>query len=140
MQQTVVVSFYRSLENCNYTYIFSLKLLKIQNMYLFWRLTSLKASSIQAVSVSLYRIVKENVTNQNYNTCTNEGGQSFKWWLLTISICLQSLKNNIYHALPNLSNVQRPTLQAVCLSVPEPLEPRDFQARELFPWRSFLGR
>ncbi|XP_078341998.1 uncharacterized protein LOC111108050 isoform X2 [Crassostrea virginica] len=51
-----------------------------------------------------------------------------------------SLKNNIYHALPNLSNVQRPTLQAMCLSVPEPLEPRDFQARELFPWRSFLGR
>lgn len=51
-----------------------------------------------------------------------------------------SLKNNIYHALPNLSNIQRPTLQAMCLSVPEPLEPRDFQARELFPWRSFLGR
>ncbi|XP_061178732.1 uncharacterized protein LOC133187394 [Saccostrea echinata] len=51
-----------------------------------------------------------------------------------------SLKNNIYHALPNLSNVQRPTLQAMCLTVPEPLEPRDFQARELFPWRSFLGR
>ena len=53
---------------------------------------------------------------------------------------LQSLKNNISHALPTMSNVQRPTLQALCLSVPEPLEPRDFQARELFPWRSFLGR
>lgn len=51
-----------------------------------------------------------------------------------------SLKNNIYNALPTMSNVQRPTLQAMCLSVPEPLEPRDFQARELFPWRSFLGR
>ncbi|KAK3103240.1 hypothetical protein FSP39_017753 [Pinctada imbricata] len=52
----------------------------------------------------------------------------------------RSIKNNTYHALPNLSNIQRPTLQGMGFTVPEPLEPRDFSAKELYPWRSFLGR
>ncbi|KAK3588936.1 hypothetical protein CHS0354_023696 [Potamilus streckersoni] len=52
----------------------------------------------------------------------------------------KSIVDNIHHALPALSNVQRPTLMATYLPVPEPLEPRDLKARELFPWRSFIGR
>ncbi|KAJ8301243.1 hypothetical protein KUTeg_020230 [Tegillarca granosa] len=52
----------------------------------------------------------------------------------------KSIQNNIHHALPSLSNIQKATLGACHLNVPEPLEPRDIQARELYPWRAFLGR
>ncbi|KAK6176827.1 hypothetical protein SNE40_015054 [Patella caerulea] len=48
--------------------------------------------------------------------------------------------NNTHHALPSLSNVQRPSLFNSQLPVPEPLEPRDSMARILFPWRTFLGK
>ncbi|ESO99500.1 hypothetical protein LOTGIDRAFT_113246, partial [Lottia gigantea] len=52
----------------------------------------------------------------------------------------KAVNNNTYHALPSLSNVQKPSLFNTQLVVPEPLEPRDSTAFILFPWRSFLGR
>ncbi|KAH3820990.1 hypothetical protein DPMN_122743, partial [Dreissena polymorpha] len=51
----------------------------------------------------------------------------------------KSIVNNIHHALPALSNVQRPSVFSTYFQVPEPLEPRDLSARELFPVRSFSG-
>lgn len=53
---------------------------------------------------------------------------------------MKSIQDNIYHALPNLSNVQKPSLFNAHLSVPEPLEPRDVKAKAWYPWRSFNGR
>ncbi|XP_048257717.1 uncharacterized protein LOC124151794 isoform X2 [Haliotis rufescens] len=50
----------------------------------------------------------------------------------------QAITENMYHALPALSNVQRTSLTSAYLSVPEPLEPRDLLARKLYPWRSFV--
>ncbi|XP_041348511.1 uncharacterized protein LOC121368057 isoform X2 [Gigantopelta aegis] len=52
----------------------------------------------------------------------------------------KSITENMYHALPALSNVQKPSIYSIYMSIPEPLEPRDFQARQLYPWRSFNGR
>ncbi|XP_021364139.1 uncharacterized protein LOC110457263 isoform X2 [Mizuhopecten yessoensis] len=52
----------------------------------------------------------------------------------------KSIKQNIHHALPALSNIQRPAVYSSQLTIPEPVEPRDLIARELFPYRSFLGR
>lgn len=53
---------------------------------------------------------------------------------------MKSIQDNVYHALPNLSNVQRPSLFNSHLSVPEPLEPRDVKSKAWYPWRSFCGR
>ncbi|KAJ8047612.1 hypothetical protein HOLleu_06654 [Holothuria leucospilota] len=47
---------------------------------------------------------------------------------------------NMNIGLPALSNVQRPSMYGAYLRIPEPLQPRDFKAQEVFPWRSFLGR
>ena len=56
-------------------------------------------------------------------------------------LCLwrQSVTTNLRHALVALSNVQRPSLFCTYLTIPEPLEARDSQAKGLFPWRAFLG-
>ena len=53
---------------------------------------------------------------------------------------LQSIVNNIHHALPALSNVQRCSVYSTYMPVPEPLEPRDFKAKEMFPYRSLIGQ
>ncbi|XP_076118208.1 uncharacterized protein LOC143085614 isoform X2 [Mytilus galloprovincialis] len=53
---------------------------------------------------------------------------------------MKSIQDNVYHALPHLSNVQRPSIFNCHLSVPEPLEPRDIKAKAWYPWRSFCGR
>ncbi|XP_071476027.1 uncharacterized protein [Diadema antillarum] len=52
----------------------------------------------------------------------------------------RSVTANMSHALPSLSNVQRASLYNAYLPTPEPLQPRDFKAQELFPHRTFLGR
>ncbi|KAL4226305.1 hypothetical protein ACF0H5_014288 [Mactra antiquata] len=52
----------------------------------------------------------------------------------------KSVINNMYHSLPALSNVQRPSVFSTYMMVPEPLEARDLSARELYPTRSFCGR
>lgn len=53
----------------------------------------------------------------------------------------QSLAAGSHHALPALSNVQRPALSCCsACDVPEPLEARDAAANALYPWRSLLGR
>ncbi|XP_041457909.1 uncharacterized protein LOC121410103 isoform X2 [Lytechinus variegatus] len=52
----------------------------------------------------------------------------------------RSVTMNMSSALPALSNVQRPTLYNTYMCVPEPLQPRDSKAQELFPYRTFLGR
>ncbi|XP_059153793.1 uncharacterized protein LOC131939486 [Physella acuta] len=39
-----------------------------------------------------------------------------------------------------ISNAEKPGLSSMYLSIPEPLEARDFVARQLFPWRSFHNR
>ncbi|XP_076468617.1 uncharacterized protein LOC143299362 isoform X2 [Babylonia areolata] len=51
----------------------------------------------------------------------------------------RSVSSDMRSALPALSNIQRPSLFAAYLTVPEPMEPRDGQARTIVPWRSFLG-
>ncbi|KAL8592207.1 hypothetical protein ACOMHN_030882 [Nucella lapillus] len=51
----------------------------------------------------------------------------------------KSVSNNMRTALAALSNVQRPSLLATYLTVPEPMEARDSSAQLLVPWRSFLG-
>ncbi|VDN34204.1 unnamed protein product [Dibothriocephalus latus] len=38
-----------------------------------------------------------------------------------------------------LSNQCHPSVEALELNVPEPLEPQDESAKELFPWLSFLN-
>ncbi|XP_033105563.1 uncharacterized protein LOC117107864 [Anneissia japonica] len=55
------------------------------------------------------------------------------------SLAYNSVTDNIYYALPSISNIQVPTVNSMYLPVPEPLEPRDADAKLLFPWRSFLG-
>lgn len=52
----------------------------------------------------------------------------------------KSVISNMYHSLPALSNVQRPSVFSTYLNVPEPLEPRDLYSREMFPTRAFIGR
>ncbi|XP_064604712.1 uncharacterized protein LOC135469969 isoform X2 [Liolophura sinensis] len=52
----------------------------------------------------------------------------------------KAISDNIYSALPTLSNVQRPSLFSTYLNIPEPLEARDAKASLLFPWRAFCGR
>ncbi|GAA52786.1 coiled-coil domain-containing protein 162, partial [Clonorchis sinensis] len=47
---------------------------------------------------------------------------------------------NSHFPLSELSDVQRPCLNAIELNVPEPLEARDDQAKALFPWRSLMNR
>ncbi|KAL5014657.1 hypothetical protein ScPMuIL_008927 [Solemya velum] len=56
------------------------------------------------------------------------------------TVAFKSITNNMHHAIPALSNIQRPSVFSTYLTVPEPLESRDFQAKKLFPWRAFLGR
>ena len=60
--------------------------------------------------------------------------------VVMVLVYFQSIVNNIHHALPALSNVQRSSVFATYLPVPEPLEPRDFKAKGLFPYRSFVGQ
>ncbi|XP_012939634.1 uncharacterized protein LOC101845475 [Aplysia californica] len=52
----------------------------------------------------------------------------------------ESIVNNAHYALSMLSRVQRPSLSATYLTIPEPLEARDLKAKQLFPWRCFLGQ
>ena len=52
----------------------------------------------------------------------------------------KSSTDSIYFSLMGLSNVQTPSLFNTHLPVPEPLQPRDWKATEMFPWRTHLGR
>ncbi|XP_071809867.1 uncharacterized protein [Asterias amurensis] len=52
----------------------------------------------------------------------------------------QSSSDSIIFSLTGLSNVQTPSLFNAYLPVPEPLQPRDWKASEIFPWRAHLGR
>ncbi|XP_070191909.1 uncharacterized protein [Littorina saxatilis] len=52
----------------------------------------------------------------------------------------KSINTNMRHALARLSNVQRPSIFSAYLTIPEPMEARDLPAKNLFPWRAFLGR
>ncbi|XP_052781335.1 uncharacterized protein LOC128217918 isoform X2 [Mya arenaria] len=52
----------------------------------------------------------------------------------------KSIISNYHHALPALSNVQRPSVFTTFMAVPEPLESRDLSAKEMFPIRAFYGR
>ncbi|XP_077868441.1 uncharacterized protein LOC100372084 [Saccoglossus kowalevskii] len=52
----------------------------------------------------------------------------------------RSVVDNMHFALSYLSNAQVPSLYSLYLPVPEPYEPRDFDAQVLVPWRAFLGR
>ncbi|CAL1545735.1 unnamed protein product [Lymnaea stagnalis] len=52
----------------------------------------------------------------------------------------ESIVHNAYPALSAISNVQRPSLSCTYLTIPEPLEARDFTARQILPWRSFINR
>ncbi|XP_064633719.1 uncharacterized protein LOC135491668 [Lineus longissimus] len=51
----------------------------------------------------------------------------------------KAITNNIFTALPALSNVISPSVLATGLSIPEPLEPKDHKAKELYPWRTFIN-
>ncbi|XP_038054173.1 uncharacterized protein LOC119726519 isoform X2 [Patiria miniata] len=52
----------------------------------------------------------------------------------------QNSSDSIFFALAGLSNIQMPSVFSAYLPVPEPLQPRDWKASELFPWRAHLGR
>ncbi|GFS24937.1 coiled-coil domain-containing protein 162-like, partial [Elysia marginata] len=51
----------------------------------------------------------------------------------------KSIVSNGHAALSAISNIQRPSLTAAYLTIPEPLEAKDLVARQLFPWRAFLN-
>ncbi|CAH8518140.1 unnamed protein product [Schistosoma turkestanicum] len=51
----------------------------------------------------------------------------------------KELTENSQFPLSELSNLQRPCVNAIELSVPEPLEPRDEKAQEIFPWRAMIN-
>ncbi|XP_022108314.1 uncharacterized protein LOC110988792 isoform X2 [Acanthaster planci] len=55
-------------------------------------------------------------------------------------LAYHSSSDSIYFALTGLSNVQMSSVFGAYLPVPEPLQPRDWKAQELFPWRAHLGR
>ncbi|PIK38490.1 hypothetical protein BSL78_24687 [Apostichopus japonicus] len=52
----------------------------------------------------------------------------------------KKVTNNMNAGLPALSNIQQPSIYGAYLRIPDPLQPRDFKAQEIFPWRAFLGR
>ncbi len=55
-------------------------------------------------------------------------------------VYFQAVTECMHFALHELSNAQQPSLGAIYLNVPEPLEARDPHARMLYPWRSFINR
>ncbi|XP_074645051.1 uncharacterized protein LOC141901606 isoform X2 [Tubulanus polymorphus] len=52
----------------------------------------------------------------------------------------KAITDNMIIGLPPISNTLHPSLFATYLNVPEPLEATDFRAKELFPWRTFIGQ
>ena len=48
--------------------------------------------------------------------------------------------DSIRLALAGLANLQAPSAFAAYLPVPEPLQPRDWKAGEIVPWRAFIGK
>nr|KAI8733110.1 hypothetical protein BgiMline_029055 [Biomphalaria glabrata] len=51
----------------------------------------------------------------------------------------KSIVQNAFPALSAISNVQRQSLMATYMTIPEPLEARDLLAKQIFPFRSFLN-
>ncbi|KAF8571480.1 hypothetical protein P879_04525 [Paragonimus westermani] len=52
----------------------------------------------------------------------------------------REVSENSHFPLAELSNMQRPCLNAIEMNVPEPLEPRDEHCQAMFPWRSLMNR
>ncbi|KAF6774497.1 hypothetical protein AHF37_06026 [Paragonimus kellicotti] len=60
--------------------------------------------------------------------------------IITGSQKFRDLVKIVIFPLAELSNMQRPCLNAIEMNVPEPLEPRDEHCQVMFPWRSLMNR
>nr|CAH8857122.1 unnamed protein product [Trichobilharzia regenti] len=51
----------------------------------------------------------------------------------------KEVKENSHFPLAELSNMQRPCVNAIDLCIPEPMEPRDDNAQAILPWRCLIN-